>query len=175
MALRVHPLIAIGLILCAFLASTRALTQDEKDFIVEKHNEYRREERTSLPDLVWDESLAKEAQAWANSCNDWHQEQDWGENIGYDDNISTETYSEALEKTLKIWMDEGDLNRDGSFRCCSATEQDCCNYSQRHKHGSIIRDEGSKPQVLCRIAAAAATLTRVNQSEMTPKSHSAPN
>ncbi|GFR98927.1 venom allergen 5, partial [Elysia marginata] len=61
------------------LASIVALSESDRDYILEKHNTYRAgEPAVTMPDLVWSSSLEAEAQSWADTCNYGHQTgQDW--------------------------------------------------------------------------------------------------
>jgi uncharacterized protein YkwD len=53
--------IGIGLM----YSSALAITQNQRDVILELHNLAR--EKLNLPDLIWDSKIEKQAQEWANA------------------------------------------------------------------------------------------------------------
>ncbi|XP_076456368.1 uncharacterized protein LOC143290735 [Babylonia areolata] len=93
------------------------------DHILRIHNEMRAKEGSSdMPKLVWNESLATEAEEWANRCNFVHK--GLGENLAWNSN-KTADESMLIDRAMKAFYDEKNIYRYGQHSCGSA-----CHYTQ---------------------------------------------
>ncbi|RUS73221.1 hypothetical protein EGW08_019022 [Elysia chlorotica] len=112
-------------------AAITALTESDRQFLLQKHNTYRANENAvTMPDLTWSASLASEAQAWADNCNFAHQTgQSWGENIAARTS-GLSTNQNAMSLMVDQWTSESQYNTDGSFSCCSSSDYSCCHLTQ---------------------------------------------
>ncbi|KAL6074853.1 Glioma pathoproteinsis-related protein 1 [Balamuthia mandrillaris] len=92
---------AMGM-LC-FLTACFALSDEERDIVLEAHNCARRNK--GLPELSYDTSLEKTAQAWTNKCDFRHSGQGGvGENLWA--SSGKPTAAEALKGSLRSWLSE---------------------------------------------------------------------
>ncbi|XP_067679330.1 uncharacterized protein [Haliotis asinina] len=102
-----------------------------RDQILFQHNEYRREERASnMYQMNWNESLAEQAERWADRCVFKHEmKSGLGENLAFD----TRKFdtSKLLEGLMKGWHDEKRTWKYGSQSCGFA-----CHFTQLVWHST---------------------------------------
>ncbi|KAL6071492.1 GLIPR1 protein 1 [Balamuthia mandrillaris] len=92
---------ALGM-LC-FLTASFALSDEQRDIVLEAHNCARRNK--GLPELSYDTSLEKTAQAWTNKCDFRHSGQGGvGENLWA--SSGEPTAAEALKGSVRSWVSE---------------------------------------------------------------------
>ncbi|VDK31349.1 unnamed protein product [Dibothriocephalus latus] len=105
----------IWLLAALFLLNTvsvELLTQDQRDLILNYHNEKRHSVRppaSNMKDMVYDENLEYLAQKWVDRCINEHPPEDdveykkSGQNIG----VATEAnQTKSITKVLDIWYKE---------------------------------------------------------------------
>jgi len=126
-------------LLVLVLAAICALTNGQETVqqaTISGHNAARRQEAkaehaTNIYELIWDSTLATNAQQWAAKCVEQHQAfiSQRGENLYY---AYPKSHPDAyyVHEAITWWMKEKSLNSDGSFDCCFNNHFTCCHYSQ---------------------------------------------
>ncbi|KAK7100620.1 GLIPR1-like protein 1 [Littorina saxatilis] len=90
---------------------------------INKFNAVRRHEATTehvsnMFKMAWDNTLASQAQHWANNCKFVHSHTGGvGETI-YVTSSDTDTTNHYATKAIDAWMSEKKLNTNGHFSCC---------------------------------------------------------
>jgi len=102
-------------------APQQVFTEDQKQEILDKHNELRRgEPATNMQTMVWDNELEKFAQKMADTCDFDHSKTDERKNIQGDNTVfgyigenifaSSGKKINALAATKNWWDEKGDYN-----------------------------------------------------------------
>ncbi|XP_053395377.1 peptidase inhibitor 15-A-like isoform X2 [Mercenaria mercenaria] len=103
---------------------TAEVANKYKDMLLEKHNELRRKQHgTNMDELVWDDTLANEADAWISRCDFKHENKGRGENLAF--NTGTDEM-ENIDTAFKNWYDE--INQYSYARKTCAPSS--CHYTQ---------------------------------------------
>ncbi|XP_067679281.1 GLIPR1-like protein 1 [Haliotis asinina] len=101
-----------------------------------------------IPNLTWDERLARKAKAWADRCQFKHTTTaEFGENLYIE--MSQKSEEEIVVNGFQGWWDEVDLFNYGSGSCMSTGS---CHYSQvvwaeTRKVGCALRKCRTIPQM----------------------------
>ncbi|GFR88389.1 venom allergen-like protein 1 [Elysia marginata] len=128
--LAVAIFVLLGALAPASWASIHPLTESNINLLLSVHNEMRRNERSGLQDLTWNEELASRAQNWADGCFYGNER-----NVPFGENIAARKYmigtdSSAIVFIMQNWMEESLVNTDGSFSCCTKEDWSCCHLKQ---------------------------------------------
>ncbi|XP_071959658.1 GLIPR1-like protein 1 [Antedon mediterranea] len=105
------------------------LTIDEKQFIVDIHNEYRMNVTPNAADmrrLEWDDEVAAVAQNWASGCPGGHNSNEYGENLAFSTLPFTGNIENLFKAGLKAWHDEVDDYKYNTGECSGV----CGHYTQ---------------------------------------------
>ncbi|GFO31652.1 venom allergen 5 [Plakobranchus ocellatus] len=142
-------LVLVGVLTPLTSAAIHALSNADKNHILDKHNTYRQAQpAASMPDLTWSDDLAKLAQAWTDKCGFSHQSgKPWGENIAAKSARST-TNTAAIDYMINLWTAEDRYNTDGSFSCCGNSAHRCCHLTQLFVNLSCCGRPSSKCRYL---------------------------
>ncbi|KAL6048915.1 hypothetical protein QOT17_020753 [Balamuthia mandrillaris] len=112
------------LVLGPALAVAR-LTPELREVMLEEHNCARRNK--GVPELVWDDSLAKSAQDWANRCTTDHS--GMGENLSFAC-CNVQNPPQFLKSAVKGWLDEGKYWNCKDDTCSPQEGSRCLHFTQ---------------------------------------------
>lgn len=116
---------ALTLLVVVLLSACEAqLTAEEKTLLLDLHNAGRRNPSPPAADmkkLVWDESIAQAAQAYADTCPSYHSSTNYGENLAWG------WPSRTAQNAMIGWYDEEKVLYNFVNNTCSGV---CGHYTQ---------------------------------------------
>ncbi|KAL6068268.1 SCP / Tpx-1 / Ag5 / PR-1 / Sc7 of extracellular domains [Balamuthia mandrillaris] len=122
--MRCLSLLLLVLVLAPSLAVAQ-LTPELREVMLEEHNCARRNK--GVPELVWDNGLAKSAQDWANRCTTDHS--GMGENLSFAC-CSVKNPPQFLKSAVKGWLDEGKYWNCRDDTCSPEEGSRCLHFTQ---------------------------------------------